>query len=225
MTQPYGKFGYIYIRCHPSYDLHDICKIGKASNIPERDSQYATGEFIRGQFESVFEVPFEKMDEIEIGIQNKFQELNIREDGGIEFYKKSIISGIEPYFVHTGIDYKKLSKDEISGLLRTNRIRNVYTQIITPRHDQSLIINKAVAHFQEYNKGLLIIPCGVGKTLISLWITQEVEAKTILIGVPNKLLLKQWEENILKIFGNFPYQIISGSVDIGDIMIFFTRTP
>ena len=88
MTQSNLQSGYIYIRCHPSYDEYDVCKIGKASNIPERDSQYATGEFIRGQFEAVFEVSFEKMGEIEIGIQNKFQELNIREDGGIEFYKR-----------------------------------------------------------------------------------------------------------------------------------------
>lgn len=220
MTQSNLQSGYIYIRCHPSYDAYDVCKIGKASNIPERDSQYATGEFIRGQFEAVFEVPFEKMGEIEIGIQNKFQELNIREDGGIEFYKKSVISCIEPYFIYIGIDYKKLSKEEISALLRTNRIRNAPSQTYTPRHDQALIIGKAVSHFQEHNKGLLIIPCGVGKTLISLWITQEVQAKTILIGVPNKLLLKQWEENILKIFGNIQYQIVAGGVEIEDIMKF-----
>ena len=220
MTQQHG---YIYIRCHPSYDVYDVCKIGKASNIPERDSQYATGEFIRGQFEAVFEVPFEKMGKIEIDIQNRFQELNIREDSGTEFYKKSIIGCIEPYLIHIGIDYKKLSKEEISGLVRTNRNRNTPTQIYTPRHDQALIIGKAVAHFQEHDKGFLIIPCGVGKTLISLWITKELVSKSILIGVPNKLLLKQWEEVILKIFGNTPYQIVSGGIDIGDIMEFLQK--
>jgi len=220
MTQPAGQFGYIYIRCHPSYDVYDVCKIGKASNIPERDSQYATGEFIRGQFEAVFEVPFEEMGKIEIDIQNRFQELNIRENGGTEFYKKSIIGRIESYLIHLGIYYKKLSKEEISGLVRSIRDRNTPTQIYTPRHDQSVIIGKAVAYFQEHDKGLLIIPCGVGKTLISLWITQEVQAKSILIGVPNKLLLKQWEEIILKIFGDTPYQIVAGGVDIEDIMEF-----
>jgi len=51
--------GHIYIRNHPSYD--DACKMGKASNIPERDSIYATGEIKRGYFEAVFEVPIEKM--------------------------------------------------------------------------------------------------------------------------------------------------------------------
>jgi superfamily II DNA or RNA helicase len=220
MTQPAGQFGYIYIRCHPSYDVYDVCKIGKASNIPERDSQYATGEFIRGQFEAVFEVPFEEMGKIEIDIQNRFQELNIRKNGGTEFYNKSIITLIQPYLIHLGIEYRELSEKEISDLVRTDRERNRPTQTYTPRHDQSLIIGKAVAHFQENDKGLLIIPCGVGKTLISLWITQEVQSKTILIGVPNKLLLKQWEEVIFKIFGDTPYQIVSGGVDIEDIMDF-----
>ena len=36
--------GYIYVRNHPSYDVDDACKMGKAINIPERDTQYATGD-------------------------------------------------------------------------------------------------------------------------------------------------------------------------------------
>jgi hypothetical protein len=38
--------GYIYVRNHPSYE--DACKMGKSNNIPERDTQYATGEIKRG---------------------------------------------------------------------------------------------------------------------------------------------------------------------------------
>jgi len=49
--------GYIYIRNHPSYELENVYKLGKASNIPERDSQYATGEIKRGYFEIIFEIP------------------------------------------------------------------------------------------------------------------------------------------------------------------------
>ena len=55
--------------------------------------------------------------------------------------------------------------------------------------------------------------CGVGKTLISLWITQELNSNTILNGVPNKLLLKQWEEVICVLFQSVPYLIVSGGVD------------
>ena len=66
---------YIYIRNHPSYDIDDACKMGKSNNIPERDTQYATGEIKRGHFEEVFEVPNAK--HIERLLQNKFRELSV----------------------------------------------------------------------------------------------------------------------------------------------------
>ena len=75
-------------------------------------------------------------------------------------------------------------------------------------------------HFQQYDKGMLVLMCGVGKTLISLWITQELNSNTILIGVPNKLLLKQWEEVICVLFQSVPYLIVSGGVDTENIMRF-----
>ena len=100
--------GYIYVRNHPSYDVDDACKMGKAINIPERDTQYATGEIKRGYFEVVFEVPIEKMGIVERLLQNEFRELNVKYDAGTEFYDKKIITLIEPYLIKLGIKYKKL---------------------------------------------------------------------------------------------------------------------
>jgi superfamily II DNA or RNA helicase len=89
-----------------------------------------------------------------------------------------------------------------------------------PREDQLAIIEKSVAHFENNEKGLLIIPCGVGKTLIALWITQKLNFQSILIGVPNKLLLKQWEKNVCELFKDIPYLIVSGGVDTVNIKQF-----
>lgn len=218
--------GYIYVRNHPSYDVYDACKMGKTINIPERDTQYATGEIKRGYFGEVFEVPIEKMGFIECSLQKKFPELNVKYDAGTEFYNKKIITLIEPYLITLGIKYRKLSKQEISDLVRCNRVRKTNkktnNQIVSyiPRDYQSTIIRKSVKHFQQYNKGMLVLMCGVGKTLISLWITQELNSNTILIGVPNKLLLKQWEEVICVLFQSVPYLIVSGGVDTENIMRF-----
>lgn len=232
--------GYIYIRNHSSYGDDDACKMGKANNIPERDTQYATGEIKRGYFEAVFELPIEKMGIVERLLQNEFRELNVKYDAGTEFYNKKIITLIEPYLITIGIKYKKLSKQEISDLVRCNRVRNTIKKIniqllihilkskrtnkqivsYIPRNDQTIIIGKSVIHFQQYDKGMLILMCGVGKTLISLWITQELNSNTILIGVPNKLLLKQWEEVICVLFQSVPYLIVSGGVDTEDIVRF-----
>jgi len=232
--------GYIYVRNHPSYDVDDACKMGKANNIPERDTQYATGEIKRGYFEVVFEVPIEKMEIVERLLQNEFRELNVKYDAGTEFYNKKIITLIEPYLITLGIKYRKLTKQEISDLVRCNRVRKTIkkiniqslihilkskrtnNQIVSyiPRNDQSIIIGKSVIHFQQYDKGMLVLMCGVGKTLISLWITQELNSNTILIGVPNKLLLKQWEEVICVLFQSVPYLIVSGGADTENIMRF-----
>jgi superfamily II DNA or RNA helicase len=232
--------GYIYVRNHSSYEIDDVYKMGKASNIPERDAQYATGEIKRGYFEAVFEVPIEKMGIIERLLQIEFHKLNVKYDAGTEFYNKKIITLIEPYLITLGIKYNKLSKQEINDLVRSNRVKKIMKKIniqslihilktkrtnkkiisYTPRHDQTIIIEKSFIHFQQYNKGMLVLMCGVGKTLISLWITQKLNLNTIIIGVPNKLLLKQWEEVICSLFQNVPYLIISGGVDIKNIIEF-----
>ena len=231
--------GYIYVRNHPSYDVDDACKMGKAINIPERDTQYATGEIKRGYFEAVFEVPIEKMGIIERLLQNEFCELNVKYDAGTEFYNKKIITLIEPYLITLGIKYRKLSKEEISDLVRCNRVRKTFNKIniqslihmlksnrtnkqivsYIPRNDQTIIIGKSVIHFQQYDKGKLVLMCGVGKTLISLWITQELNSNTILIGVPNILLVNQWKEVIFDLLDVTPF-IVSDGVDIENIMRF-----
>ena len=232
--------GYIYIRNHASYDVHNACKLGKASNIPDRDTQYATGEIIRGYFEVVFEVHIEKMSIIEKLLQLKFNTLNIKYNGGTEFYNKKIITLIEPYLIALGVKYRKLSKQEINDLMRTNRIREIIKKIdiqlliqalktfdtnkkniiFRPRNDQSIIIEKSILHLKQHNKGLLILVCGTGKTLISLWIAQGLGSNTILIGVPNKLLLKQWEKIVCILFQNIPYLIVRTGIDIEHIREF-----
>jgi len=232
--------GYVYTRTHASYEVYDACKMGKAHNIPERDTQYATGEITRGHFEEVFEVPIAQMGIIERLLQNEFNEFHIKYDAGTEFYNKQISNLIEPYLITLGIKYKKLSKQEISNLVRCNRVRQTMKKIktkaliqilkskktnkkiatYTQRDYQEIIIKKSYTYFQINEKGLLIIPCGVGKTLISLWITQELKSNTILIGVPNKLLLKQWKEVICSLFQLIPYLIVSGGVEIENITQF-----
>ena len=224
--------GYIYIRKHPSYDVHNACKIGKTINIPERDVQYATGEIERGYFETVFEVPVEKLGFVERLLHYEFRELNVRHNAGTEFYNKKIITLIEPYLKTIRIKYRKLSEQEISDLTRCNRVREIIKKInihslihilkssrtnkqiisYVPRNYQNVIVEKSVIYFQQYDKGMLILTCGVGKTLISLWITQKLNSNTILIGVPSITLLEHWQKVICILFQNIPCLTVSGNI-------------
>ena len=241
------NIGYIYIRTNEYWDLYDAFKLGKTLNIPDREQTYITSEIKRGIYVMIIEIELIILDNIEKQLQLYFNELNlhIKFNAGIEFYKKEIINFIIPYFDTHNIRYKILSKDEIDGLIRKIRIydnsdntsdderiesiENINEQIeniklnneiYNPRDYQETIIKNSYEYFQINEKGLLIIPCGVGKTLISLWITQKLNSNTILIGVPNKLLLKQWEEVICILFQSVPYLIVSGGVDTENIMRF-----
>ena len=238
------NIGYIYIRTNEYWDLYDAFKLGKTLSIPDREQTYITSEIKRGNYVMIIEIELIILDNIEKQLQIYFNELNlhIKFNAGIEFYKKEIINFIIPYFDTNNIKYKILSKEEINGLIRkikiydnsdntsddesieniNEQIENIKlnNEIYNPRDYQETIIKNSYEYFQINEKGLLIIPCGVGKTLISLWITQELNSNTILIGVPNKLLLKQWEEVICVLFQSVPYLIVSGGVDTENIMRF-----
>jgi superfamily II DNA or RNA helicase len=92
-----------------------------------------------------------------------------------------------------------------------------------PRDYQNEIINKSYTYFKKNNKGLLIIPCGVGKTLISLWIAQKLNSKTILIGVPNVLLLHQWYNAIHSIFDDIPLLLVLSGINTIDVIKFLDK--
>ena len=238
------SLGYIYIRTHPSYDEQHACKLGKANNIPERDSQYATGEIKRGNFDLVIEMPKDVIGIVEKLLQTYFKilEFHIQYDGGTEFYNRDIILLIVPYLEKTNIQFKVLSKQQIEGLVRCNRIRKILNKgnlktliqklrikrskilpVYIPRPDQTLIVNDSIAHFQTHDKGMLILMCGVGKTLISLWIAQQLESNTIVIGVPNKLLLKQWNKVIAELFPEIPVLVVSSGVSEDAIQQFIEK--
>lgn len=202
--------GYIYIRNHESYDVYDACKMGKANNIPERDTQYATGEIKRGYFESVFEVPIENVGMVERLLQNEFWELNIKYDAGREFYNKKIINVIEPYLIKIGIKYRKLSKEEIKNLIRFYRVRKTIKKINiksfieilksnrinkkyiwNEREYQTNIINFSKNELLLKNKLYIELPTGGGKSYIVYNLFEYLKSEFIIILSPRKIVNSQ----------------------------------
>lgn len=288
---------YIYIRTHPAYDTYNCCKLGKTTNIPERDSQYATGEVVRGNFLLVIQLHSHNSKIIERLLQEEFIKYNIKYDGnelyngGNEFFKKDIITLIESYLLKKNIPYNILSCDEINELKRIYRVKNLFKKLkkyknlliksinqikiqnnrkkyispmfssqeyggnvydtylqlneynsssiienknqgeelnqeeenrinYIPREYQKEIINSCIDYFSRKNKGILALTCGVGKTLISLWIALYMKCNKIVIGVPNILLLTQWNDVVKIIFPNVNVLIVSGNIDINNIKSF-----
>jgi superfamily II DNA or RNA helicase len=61
----------------------------------------------------------------------------------------------------------------------------------TPRDHQIEAIEKVAKGFKDANKGQLIMACGTGKTLITLWIKEKLKADLTLILLPSLSLLSQ----------------------------------
>lgn len=204
--------GYIYIRTHSSYNLQNAYKLGKTINIPERDDTYKTSEINKGKFIIVYEINIKQLNIIDNLLKSEFKELNVRFDGGTEFYNKIIIDKIEPYFDKLGLKFKKLSQDEINELIRKYRVKQNFKKINIKLFIQALkkirtfqfkpYQNEAISNILNYKsrlQHLVISPTGTGKTLIFAFnICKSIikNKKNIVILTKKKEILCQMKERL-----------------------------
>ncbi|HSW61956.1 MAG TPA: Helicase associated domain protein [Dissulfurispiraceae bacterium] len=87
--------------------------------------------------------------------------------------------------------------DRLRSYLDDNAIKQ--PSQLSPNSTQQEAIDAALPYFMTHDRGQLILPCGTGKTLASLWIAERLQAKSILIMVPSLALmaqtLRQWAVN------------------------------
>jgi superfamily II DNA or RNA helicase len=166
--------------------------MGKSQNIPDRDTQYATGEIERGYFEVVFEIPIDMMGNIERLLQNEFCKFNIKYDAGTEFYNKNIINLIEPCLIDNGIEYKKLSNQEIENLVRCNRVKkNDELCIWNKREYQTNAIDFSQQELAKKGKLYIKLPTGAGKSFIVYNLFEYLKSDFIVIVSPRKIVNSQ----------------------------------
>lgn len=67
-----------------------------------------------------------------------------------------------------------------------------------PKDHQLQAIQNCIDFFQIEDRGQLIMPCGSGKTLTSLWIKENLQPKNTLVLVPSLALLRQIKEDWAK---------------------------
>jgi superfamily II DNA or RNA helicase len=71
---------------------------------------------------------------------------------------------------------------------------------ITPYPYQQSVLDKIDDFYKSNNIGKIIHCCGLGKALLGLLITQKLNYKLVLIGVPSIYLQKQMKNEILRLF-------------------------
>lgn len=88
-------------------------------------------------------------------------------------------------------------------------------KIKEPRDYQKNAIESVLKGFEKQNRGQLILPCGAGKTLVSLWIKEALKPKHTLVLVPSLALLRQikneWAVNTNRFI---PYICVCSEKDI-----------
>lgn len=117
--------GTIYLRDNAWYKMENVIKMGIASFAKDRSNTYITGEVERGEYICIIEIPLDKMRMIDNILKSHFESYHIYKGGGTEFYNRSIIDLIEPYFKELNIEYKVLTKEEINLMNRCERIRTI----------------------------------------------------------------------------------------------------
>jgi predicted helicase len=220
--------GYIYIRTNEWYELKEVYKVGITTSIKDRNNSYITGEIIRGNFLKIFELDVNdnQLKYIDKIIKSKFKKLNIYIDGGTEFYDKIIIDKIDEFLLKNNIKFKLVNEEELNRLNRkTNKSINDIIQkyikfksIINPKIHQYQILNIIDDFYRINNIGNLIWTCGIGKSLMSIFITKKLNFKKIIIGVPSCFLQLQFAKEILLIFPNNDNILIGSSTDNNKII-------
>ena len=89
------------------------------------------------------------------------------------------------------------------------------------RENQKEPIEKSLKTLKESGGGILVLPCGYGKTCISLYLVSQIKKKTLVI-CHKEFLLQQWKDRISSFLPEARIGIIQGQkfdIDDKDIII------
>jgi len=105
--------------------------------------------------------------------------------------------------------------------------RNIYNCIFnlqimsfqkaSPYEFQKEVITRAEGYLKFHDRGKIILPCGTGKTLISLWIKERILPNRCLVLFPSLALLRQTKNEWIKNRNiDFKYIIVCSENDINE---------
>ena len=212
--------GYIYIRRSPQWDEFKCYKVGKTTNIVNRETTYITGEIERGSVIKAFKfinITDDYLNIIDNTLKYELEDYNFYKNAGTEFYKTECIHKIANIFKDYSIDFIELSEYDINEITRTayksitlkknniiklskNKIYNSEEIIPYSYQQETLDIMKK---YYEFNKiGRISWSCGLGKALLGIFFVKQSNYKNVVIGIPSIHLQKQMKNEILKIFNN-----------------------
>jgi predicted helicase len=196
---------YVYLRTTEWFNTHGVLKLGVASDIKMREHTYITGEFLRGTYKLIIQIPSEKMRILDKMMKLYFHNYRVYKGGGTEFYSQEIEELIISYIEKTNIKYTiitdyKTSYESIEKILKNSIRKFKQKNKIIPHYHQLRVLKNIQKYYDEHDNGKIIWACGLGKTILSMLIIEKMKFQNIIIGVSYINLQKQIKDEILKIF-------------------------
>lgn len=100
----------------------------------------------------------------------------------IDRQEKQVVCFLLEHFRHSEVDFPSSTEDLSTGRRKEKR---------TPRPHQKEAVRNVVQGLQIADRGQLLMACGTGKTLTSLWIKEALQPKRTLVLLPSLSLLSQ----------------------------------
>jgi predicted helicase len=204
-SYPYGVYFYFYIRDNELCRSKNIFKLGVTDSLKNRNDNYITYEHKKGNFIKVYEIDKDLRHLVDKLHKEYFKRFRNYIDGGEEYYDRNVIDCIDSFFKCLDIKFRELSIEEIECMSRKERHsthNNTNQVLIQPKDHQQHVLDKIKDFYSLNDIGKIIWACGLGKTLLSLFIIQLLKFKSIIIGVSTQSLQDQMYNEILFLFPN-----------------------
>ena len=118
-------------------------------------------------------------------------------------------------------DFENLTKEKFKKIHDSMNGHKLILKPFFPRKHQEIAIKKTSNYFENsgFRKGKIIHPCGSGKSMTAYWISEKLQAKTVLIAVPSLALIRQtldaWTKQALATGLTIDYIAVCSDKDVG----------
>ncbi len=90
-----------------------------------------------------------------------------------------------------GVDFDTMTQEDFELISSWLKSRPAKRPPLTPLPHQVRALDDISRHLKEHDRGIVVMACGTGKTLVALWAAERSGAKSILVLVPSLTLMQQ----------------------------------
>ena len=110
----------------------------------------------------------------------------------------SVINERSGFHCIRGNDLDRLDKNDLETIFKWLQSGNVEVERKTPLPHQDDAIKDILTALKDDNRATALMACGTGKTLVSLWVSEQMDCQHILVLLPSLTLVRQTLHEWLK---------------------------